>query len=96
MALPDAGHPLAAVSTAWRRSSHSESGNCVEVAYEPDGTVLVRDSKDPDGPVLRFSEDEWAAFLKDFRRHELGFWKQRAARAGAACQPAGHCSRGAT
>jgi hypothetical protein len=25
--------------------------------------VLVRDSKNPNGPVLRFSHEEWQAFL---------------------------------
>ncbi|MEU4820428.1 DUF397 domain-containing protein [Actinomadura citrea] len=37
----------------WRKSSYSASngGNCVELAGAADG-VAVRDSKDPDGPVL--------------------------------------------
>ena len=37
----------------WRKSSHStaEGDNCVEVAGVSD-VVAVRDSKDPDGPVL--------------------------------------------
>jgi len=46
----------------WRKSSRSESGNCVEVAFADD-QVLVRDSKDPGGPVLSFSRAEWDAFL---------------------------------
>jgi Domain of unknown function (DUF397) len=47
---------------AWRKSSHSEAGNCVEVAYSAD-SVFVRDSKDPTGPVLCFSRLEWAALV---------------------------------
>ncbi|XVQ10516.1 DUF397 domain-containing protein [Spirillospora sp. CA-255316] len=37
----------------WRKSSYSGSngGNCVELAGRA-GAVAVRDSKDPDGPVL--------------------------------------------
>lgn len=37
----------------WQKSSHSTSngGNCVELANAAD-KVAVRDSKDPDGPVL--------------------------------------------
>lgn len=47
----------------WFKSSRSESvGDCVEVA-EIDGGVAVRDSKDPDGPVLWFTRREWAAFV---------------------------------
>lgn len=38
-------------SREWRKSTHSgENGNCVEVAHTLD---LVRDSKNPAGPVLR-------------------------------------------
>ncbi|WP_344973881.1 DUF397 domain-containing protein [Streptosporangium fragile] len=60
----------------WRKSSLSGSGqNCVEVrladtastAAEPttdaDRLFLVRDSKDPDGPVLSFTPSEWDAFI---------------------------------
>ncbi len=37
----------------WRKSTHSTSngGDCVEVA-PVSGVIAVRDSKDPDGPVL--------------------------------------------
>jgi len=34
----------------------------VEVASLGDG-VALRDSKDQDGPVLRFTREEWSAFL---------------------------------
>lgn len=51
----------------WRKSSYTGGeGNCVEVAKLPDG-VAVRDSKDPDGLVLRFTADEWRAFLARVR-----------------------------
>jgi Domain of unknown function (DUF397) len=50
-------------SIAWRKSSYSaESGACVEVAPTPD-RVLVRDSKDPDGPALAVSAAAWRALL---------------------------------
>jgi hypothetical protein len=45
----------------WRKSSYSGTGNCVEVAHA-DQYVLVRHSKMPDGPILRFTNDEWRAF----------------------------------
>jgi hypothetical protein len=48
----------------WVKSSHSfANGNCVEIATLPDGMVGIRNSKDPDGPVLRFTSGEWNAFL---------------------------------
>ena len=49
----------------WFKSSYSGSGggDCVEVAASLDA-VYVRDSKAAsDGPVLRVSRDEWAAFV---------------------------------
>jgi Domain of unknown function (DUF397) len=48
----------------WRKSnrSGSHSENCVEVAFV-DGTIAVRDSKRPEGPVLLFTQDEWDAFV---------------------------------
>jgi hypothetical protein len=48
----------------WVKSSLSFSnGNCVEVASLPDGGIGVRNSRDSEGPVLRFTSDEWHAFL---------------------------------
>jgi uncharacterized protein DUF397 len=53
----------------WVRSSFSfANGNCVEVAALPGGSVGIRDSRDPGGPVLRFTRAEWAAFLGAARR----------------------------
>ncbi len=52
----------------WRKSSLTlATGNCVEVASLADGGVGVRNSKDADGPVLRFTADEWHAFLDSAR-----------------------------
>ena len=54
----------------WRTSSYSGSngGTCVEVTDNLPGMVAVRDSKDPDGPVLTFTRADWSAFVKSFRR----------------------------
>lgn len=45
--------------TAWIKGC--ESAHCVE-AVQVGQDWLVRDSKDPLGPVLRFTADEWEAF----------------------------------
>ena len=48
----------------WRKSSASDSGGCVEVAYA-DGVIGVRDTKQAGaGPMLTFTEREWNAFLE--------------------------------
>jgi hypothetical protein len=50
---------------AWRKSSRSNGNggaNCVEVAVV--GTEIgVRDSKNPEGPVLQFTPIDWESFV---------------------------------
>jgi len=45
-----------------KKSGGNNSNGCVEVAYLPDGSVVVRDSKDPFGPVLIFTAHEFECF----------------------------------
>jgi len=56
----DSNHDL-----TWRKASYSGSngGGCVEVAHASDAVIAVRDSKDPDGPRLAFTSNDWRAFL---------------------------------
>ncbi|WP_405890214.1 DUF397 domain-containing protein [Streptomyces sp. NBC_00133] len=51
------------VAYAWRKSTYSGSdgGDCVEVAAHP-AAIHVRDSKNPDGPMLTLTPATWAAF----------------------------------
>lgn len=63
--------------SSWVKSSLSFSNsNCVEVANLPDGEVGVRHSKDPEGPVLRFTPGEWHAFLGGARNGEFDSFGQ--------------------
>jgi len=63
---------LSSAGLSWTKSSLSFSNsNCVEVASLPNGGVGVRDSKDPSGPVLRFTPGEWHAFLGGARTGEF-------------------------
>ncbi|MEW2382496.1 DUF397 domain-containing protein [Micromonospora sp. NPDC047707] len=49
----------------WRKSTRSgnNGGDCVEVAANLPGVVLVRDSKDRDGDTLNFTPTAWHAFV---------------------------------
>ncbi|MGJ6963442.1 DUF397 domain-containing protein [Streptosporangium sp. G11] len=52
----------------WRKSSQSaQQDNCVETAVLPGGGCAVRDSKDPNGPVLSFTNDDWHKFLSSVK-----------------------------
>jgi hypothetical protein len=57
----------------WRKSTRSgdNGGNCVEVASNLSGIIAVRDSKDPTGPALIFTPDEWRAFIGGVRDGEF-------------------------
>ena len=51
----------------WQKSTRCDTGACVEVAAVDD-EILMRDSKDPEGPVLRFTRREWKAFVDSVGR----------------------------
>lgn len=52
-------------AATWRKSSHSnqDGGACIEIADDFAAVVPVRDSKNPQGPVLTFAADRWASFV---------------------------------
>lgn len=56
-----------------RRSNGNGGNNCVEVTRSDDGRVGVRDSKNPKGPVLVFTPDEWTAFVAGVKDGEFDF-----------------------
>ena len=59
-------------SDTWVKSSLSfANGNCVEVADLSGGDIGVRNSRDSAGPVLRFTPDEWRAFIGGVRQGEF-------------------------
>lgn len=57
----------------WFKSSHSGGNDtCLEVAYQPSRSVLVRDTKSAGtGPTLRFAAADWRAFLTSVRADEF-------------------------
>jgi len=56
----------------WRKSTYSANGStCVEVALNLPEIVVIRDSKDPGGPVLSFGPEEWAAFIAGAKSGEF-------------------------
>jgi hypothetical protein len=67
--MPSTGSVLR--DLAWRKAQLSVSnGACVELA-PVNGMVALRDSKDPDGPVLVYTAAEWHAFLHGAKAGEF-------------------------
>jgi hypothetical protein len=62
------------LSNDWAKSSYSTSngGNCVE-ARDAAHAVQVRDSKNPDGPLLTFAKADWRAFTTEVKngQHDI-------------------------
>ena len=54
----------------WRSSTLCANGTCVEVAVV-EGQIGMRDSKEPDGPVLQFDRKSWDNFLAGVRNSEF-------------------------
>jgi hypothetical protein len=51
-------------TVTWVKSSYSDGngGNCIEIGPGFPDTVPVRDSKNPDGPILLVTRSAWSAF----------------------------------
>lgn len=75
------------MTNTWKTSSFCSGGGCVELnfvtssyctlndgcveAARGDEAVLLRDSKDPQSPILSFTRDEWAAFVLGVKAGEF-------------------------
>jgi hypothetical protein len=56
------------VDLHWRKAQRSiADGECVEVAQAED-CIAVRDSKDPNGAVLRYKAAKWKSFVKTTKK----------------------------
>ncbi|MFC6061885.1 DUF397 domain-containing protein [Streptomyces ochraceiscleroticus] len=55
---------LTLAEARWRKSSYSgdTGGDCVEIA-EVSALIAIRDSKNPDGPVLTVAHGTFAEFI---------------------------------
>ena len=56
----------------WRRARRCGSNACVEVAKVGE-EYLIRDSKNPEHPPMRFTEAEWHAFRNGTRDGDFDF-----------------------
>lgn len=55
---------------SWRKSSRSqgEANTCVELTSDIDHVIVVRDSKDPEGPRLIFGRAAFRGLVEGLKR----------------------------
>ncbi|WP_328557399.1 MULTISPECIES: DUF397 domain-containing protein [unclassified Streptomyces] len=53
--------------------SGTNGGSCVEAKRLPDGSVALRQSRDPEGPALICSRDEMLAFIEGAKSGQADF-----------------------
>lgn len=58
------------MTTEWLKSSACNESDCLEVRGQM-GSVEMRASQSPDGPVLRFTSAQWSVFLEQIRDGEF-------------------------
>jgi hypothetical protein len=46
----------------WRTALSCNGGTCIKVAASGE-SILIADSKEPDGPILTYTPAEWREFL---------------------------------
>ncbi|MEV4414829.1 DUF397 domain-containing protein [Catellatospora sp. NPDC049609] len=56
----------------WMKAKRCDTNACVEVALIGQD-IALRDSKDPSGPVLRFTRQEWDAFVAGVGAGDFAF-----------------------
>jgi hypothetical protein len=59
-------------SLLWRKATRSadNGGHCVEVASTP-STILIRDSKDPEGPKLSMTHRDFRRFTDAIKTRQV-------------------------
>ena len=58
-------------SLSWLKArSSTANGHCIEIASAT-GNIAIRDSKDPNGPILVYTPAEFRAFLDGAQKGEF-------------------------
>ncbi|GAB3277843.1 DUF397 domain-containing protein [Kineosporia babensis] len=55
----------------WIKASASAQNGCLQMAARADGSVVLRDSKNPDSGLLTCSPSAWEVFLHAARGGEM-------------------------
>lgn len=63
---------MEALRSQWRKSQHSgaNGGGCVEVAVDQDGYILIRDTTNRKGGMLKVTSAAFARLRESARTHQ--------------------------
>jgi Domain of unknown function (DUF397) len=57
-------------SLTWRTALNCDGGACVQVAADQH-SILIGSTRQPDGPVLVYSPDEWREFVAAIKKGDF-------------------------
>jgi predicted secreted Zn-dependent protease len=63
-------HHRGHTSLTWRTALSCNGGACVQVAASGQ-SVLIGNSTEPGGPVLRYSQEEWQEFVTGVKKGDF-------------------------
>ena len=58
--------PVAPEPLTWRIARRCNGGACIRVALSSN-MIVISDAREPDGPFLAYSQDEWKQFVEAVR-----------------------------
>jgi predicted secreted Zn-dependent protease len=66
------GRTLDHKSLTWRTALSCDGGACVEVAAAADrDVILMRNSRQPSGPLLEYTPEEWHEFVSGVKKGDF-------------------------
>ena len=72
MHVHDEGPVAKLTGVCWQKSRRSNSqGACVELAGLPGGEIAIRNSRDPNGPVLFYTKAEIQALIEGVKKGDF-------------------------
>lgn len=56
----------------WEKSSYSQTSGCIEARLNGLARIAIRDSKDPNGPIIDIPTSAWVRLIKAIRNNQIG------------------------
>jgi predicted secreted Zn-dependent protease len=57
-------------SLIWHTALNCDGGTCVQVAADQNA-ILIRNSRQPDGPLVEYTPEEWHEFVSGIKKGDF-------------------------